>query len=625
MAELTRRWPLVLALAALLAGAIVWRAAHDRLRPVPSSSTEPPLTYVGSETCASCHAAAYAAWHDSQHARAMAPATDRSVLGRFDGRSFRYGSITSTFFRRDGKFIVRTDGPAGAVRDFEVTHTFGVFPLQQYLIELPGGRLQALGIAWDARPESAGGQRWFHLYPGEALKAGDPLHWTGLAQNWNFMCADCHSTNVRKGYNAESRTFHTTWSEISVGCEACHGPASGHVAWARRHGAAQAGSFLTSPLKGAGRGQWIVNPSSGLPARKTPRRDDAEIEVCARCHSRRSQMTDEVRAGDPLEAAFRPTLLEPPFFSADGQMREEVYNYASFLESRMYARGVTCGDCHDPHSAALRFPGNATCTQCHAAATYDRPAHHGHHEGTAAAACPTCHMPSKTYMIVDVRHDHGFRVPRPDRSAALGTADVCTTACHRDRDASWAANVLKRRTGLIVAGFQRFAEAFGAFDRGASDATAGLLGVVNDSDAPPIVRASALERLANGGEPFDVSRVSRAFADPSPLVRRAALEALRVADDGTRLRRRCSPTPCVPSDRRRSCPSPRSRIGSACPTVPRSIAPSTSTSPSSSSTATGRKHRRIWVRCGWHAGSSRPPRPRSPKRSVSIRGCQRRR
>jgi hypothetical protein len=199
----------------------------------PTAASNVAANYVGTATCKSCHEAAYNAWRGSQHERAMQGANEHTVLGSFADAKFSYAGITSTFFKRGGKFFVNTDGPDGKLKDYEIKYTFGVTPLQQYLIEMPGVRFQALSIAWDARPKEQGGQRWFHLYPKERITHNDELHWTRPAQNWNFMCADCHSTNLRKNYDPATDHFNTEWTEISVGCEACHGPGSQHVEWAK--------------------------------------------------------------------------------------------------------------------------------------------------------------------------------------------------------------------------------------------------------------------------------------------------------------------------------------------------------------------------------------------------------
>jgi predicted CXXCH cytochrome family protein len=472
----------------------------------------------------------------------MQEATERSVLGKFDGGAVANAGVTSTFLTRDAQFIVRTDGPDGRIADFPVKYTFGVAPLQQYLVELPGGRLQALGTAWDTRTAAAGGQRWFHLYPGERLKAGDPLHWTGLQQNWNFMCADCHSTNLRKGYTAETRTFRTTWSEIGVGCEACHGPGSRHAERARDHRASLAAgdSGLTARLDERKGVSWTPAGDRLIPVRSHGRDTDREIDVCARCHARRSQLTDTAKAGDRFEDGFRADLLTAPLYWSDGQQKDEVYTYGSFLQSRMYAKGVTCSDCHDPHAGTLRQTGNALCTSCHAAARFDNTTHTGHPPASAGSSCVACHMPAATYMQIDVRHDHSFRVPRPDRTATMGTPNACTSACHRERDAVWAAQAIAARGAAGPAGFQTFAEAFHGMERPAfspagHDPAERLAAIVRDAGQPAIVRASALERLAAAGLVPGLDVVTAALDDPSSLVRRAALEVLQPFDVPTRL------------------------------------------------------------------------------------------
>jgi tetratricopeptide (TPR) repeat protein len=521
--------------AILLLGAAIWWRSGAGVDPSTPPLQAASLTYVGSATCAECHKQQTAEWQPSQHALAMAEPTEATVAGRFDNASITYAGVTSTFFRRDGRFMVRTDGPDGQLADFEIRYTFGVEPLQQYLIALPGGRLQALSIAWDARPASDGGQRWFHLYPNDAIKAGDPLHWTGRMQNWNFMCADCHSTNLRKGYDAATRTFNTTWSDINVGCEACHGPGAEHVRRARAgEGRTGAGFGLTARLDERRGVTWRFDQAAGVPVRSHARVTTREIDACARCHSRRAHMTEQWTPGDPFENGFRPSLVEPVLFHADGQQRDEVYNYTSFLQSRMYAKGVTCGDCHNPHTGKLRLQGNATCTLCHQDVRYDAPQHHFHPSGSPGASCAACHMPTETYMQVDPRHDHSFHVPRPDLSASLGVPNACT-GCHTNRTPQWAAAEIQRRTGRAPRGSSVMAETFTAAERGAPGAGPSLDRLAADAAQPAVVRASALVRLAAGS--FASTRpLEPMLRDSDPMVRRAALQVLRGRDEGTRVR-----------------------------------------------------------------------------------------
>lgn len=254
-------------------------------------------THIGSTRCAQCHQAEADAWRGSHHDLAMAEATEQTVLGDFSGAEVEAHKITSRFYRKDGGFFVRTDGPDGKPGDYRIRYTFGWYPLQQYLIEFPRGRLQALGLAWDSRSKADGGQRWFHLYPDEDMDFQHPLHWTGRDQTWNYQCAECHSTNLKKRYDVFSDSYATIFDEINVACEACHGPGSAHANWAqleaedpKREGDAAKG--LVVDLTDARGGRWDIDPESGKPRPTMPREGSVETGVCARCHSRRGQISD---------------------------------------------------------------------------------------------------------------------------------------------------------------------------------------------------------------------------------------------------------------------------------------------------------------------------------------------
>jgi len=545
----TRRplW-LLLGMAAAAMLAVAWLSSRPPAAPeLPAAASAssagvakgvpPAPDYVGGAACASCHAKEHQAWQGSHHDRAMAAASEATVLGNFANAKFNHAGVTSTFFRRDGRFFVNTDGPDGRLADFEIKYTFGITPLQQYLVELPGGRLQALGIAWDARLAKDGGQRWFHLYPDRKLKAGDPLHWTGIDQTWNYQCADCHSTNLRKNYDEKSNSYATKWTDINVTCEACHGPGSNHVAWAKKDGDWQkhqgAGKGLAVRLderRGVG---WAIDAQTGNAVRSQPRESSREIETCARCHARRGQFTDAWHAGNRLADGYRASLIEPGLYWDDGQQRDEVFNYGSFLGSRMHAKGVTCSDCHDPHTGKLRAPGNDVCGQCHAPGKYDAASHHHHKVGSKGAECAACHMPATTYMIVDPRHDHSFRIPRPDRTASLGTPNACNK-CHANSKPEWAAAAVGKWYPQPKPGYQTFAEAFAAAERGAPGAQRALLEVAEDRGLSGYVRASAIRRLGRYLSPATLPAVRRALGDPDAQVRAAAVSAVVLADAGTR-------------------------------------------------------------------------------------------
>jgi predicted CXXCH cytochrome family protein len=484
--------------------------------------------FVGSETCRACHQPEFDAWQGSHHQQAMQAANEVTMLGNFDQTEFTYNGVTSRFFRDNDRFMVRTENAAGDLQNFEISYTFGVYPLQQYLLVMPDGRYQALGIAWDSRPAEEGGQRWFHLYPGEQVDHKDELHWTGAQQNWNFMCADCHSTNLRKGYAAGSDTFRTTWSEISVGCEACHGPGSQHAAWARlpaaerEPGENKGLSFLLNERSGV---RWAMDSDTGNAQRSAPNTTRREIEVCASCHSRRGI----IREGAAREASFLdhylPALLTEGLYHADGQIRDEVYVWGSFLQSRMYAAGVTCSDCHDPHSQQLRAPGDAVCAQCHAPARFAATEHHHHPEDSLGARCANCHMPETTYMVVDPRRDHSMRIPRPDLSARFGTPNACTQ-CHGDRDSAWASRHFADWYPDPRPAFQSWTAAFFAARHGQPGAGRELAELITDTAVPDIARATAVLELQAYLDPQTAQALQGALRDDSPLVRLAALRVM---------------------------------------------------------------------------------------------------
>ena len=484
---------------------------------------------VGSRACANCHATEYAAWQRSQHAESMQEATSNTVLARFDESTITSAGVTTKFFRRGNRYFVNTEGADGKSHDFEIRYTFGVYPLQQYLVAFPDGRIQPLPIAWDSRPATQGGQRWFHLNPGTRVSHTDELHWTGRQQNWNFMCADCHSTGVRKGYDPSTDRFRTTWAEISVGCEACHGPASRHVKWARYptllRNVFWRSDRLPAQLTERQGVKWSIDSATGNARRSAERRTDREIESCAPCHSRRVQIAEGYSAGSNFLDYYVPSLIVNPLYYADGQQRHEVYTHVSFLESRMNHAGVTCSDCHEPHTQRLRISGNGLCEQCHRTAKYDAPAHTLHPVGTPASACVSCHMPSRTYMQVDPRLEHSIRIPRPDRTLSFGVPNACN-GCHSDKTAQWAAQQISAHYKERVEGLQRFAEAFAPDDRNVPDASHTLSAIASDTTQSSVARASALVRLAAhpGVDALNSARV--ATSDASALIRRSALAIL---------------------------------------------------------------------------------------------------
>lgn len=491
-----------------------------------SRSSNPPdsATFVGRAACAPCHQQELAAYTGSDHDLAMDSATETTVLGDFNNRQVILQGVASRFYRKDGNFFVRTEGVNGEFGVFQIMYTFGVWPLQQYLVAFPGGRLQTLPLCWDARPAEAGGQRWFHIYGEERISSADELFWTRVSQNWNYQCAECHSTNLKKNYNAATRTYATSWSEIDVSCEACHGPGSRHVAWAEsaRRGDTLKWANLGLDVKLEHRSEveWTFGPGDSIAHRTNPTQGTSQVDMCARCHSRRSTEREYVY-GESLLETHRPALLEDPLYFPDGQIKDEVYEYGSFLQSKMYKAGVVCSDCHDAHSGKPYAQGDALCQRCHEAQTYATPAHHFHNVDSAGARCVGCHMPQHQYMVVDERADHSMRVPRPDLTVSLGVPNACNS-CHSDRTATWAAKAYEKWFGPLPA--HPFAETFAAARKGDPRAAEQLIALAADTGNPAFVRASSLQLLGTLGT-TEQAAIRQGAQEADPLVRAAAADA----------------------------------------------------------------------------------------------------
>ena len=496
-------------------------------RMATQTDRQAPAEFVGSDACRDCHQSEYDKWKGSHHQLAMAAASDETVLGDFAGAELRYFGVTSRFYKKDDRFMVTTQGPQGEMGDLEITHTFGWFPLQQYLIPFPGGRLQCLPFAWDSREK-----RWYHLYPDRPLAADDWLYWTNNGQNWNAMCAECHSTDLRKNYDPDTGTYATAWSEISVGCEACHGPGSDHVAWAQ--------------LPEMGRPD-VVN--TALPVKTSGLTSTRQVQLCAPCHARRMSLDDNIHAhADFLDYGI-PQLLNEGMYFPDGQILDEVYVYGSFIQSKMHARDVRCSDCHDVHSIRRIKDGNDLCLQCHRAAIYDTQDHHFHKQAGetgepirtatgevlfdvgSGALCEQCHMPGRNYMGVDYRPDHSFRIPRPDLSLALDTPNACNR-CHVDKTVLWSVDAMAKWFGKKKR--PHYGTVLAAGRRQDPEALAELIRMAGDRLYPDIVRATALSLASSYPDETATEALKQALSDESALLRHTAVNRLPTPDPGQR-------------------------------------------------------------------------------------------
>ncbi len=470
-----------------------------------SANSEPSVNFsendfIGPDGCKSCHAKEYNDWLLSDHFKAMMVANDSTVLGDFNEKELQADGVTTRFFKRNGKFFINTEGGDGKNHDYEVKYTFGYYPLQQYLVEFPGEKMQVPRVSYDVVK-----RQWFHQYSGQKIEHHDWLHWTKQSQNWNSMCATCHSTNLQRNYDETTGSYHTTYSHITVSCESCHGMGKNHAEYinsaAYQSGGKVEGSYLLLH-----KGQ----------------RNEEQLSGCVQCHARRMEISQRFIASTEALDNFIPNLPTTEHYHPDGQIREEAYEYGSFTQSKMYHRGVKCSDCHNPHTGRISLAGNKLCLQCHKA-DYDSPQHHFHAANTDGAQCVNCHMPAHVYMGNDSRLDHSFRVPRPDQSAQYDTPNACNQ-CHADRSAKWAADAVVKWYGAerkhhysddLIPGSMLHENSFSHLQK--------LLG---DTSATEMVRATAINYLGEILTDESIHAIKTCLHDTIAMVRYEAVTAL---------------------------------------------------------------------------------------------------
>lgn len=458
----------------------------------------PDSEFLGDQKCKECHIEEYKKWQGSHHDKAMQKADCISVLGDFDNVIFKSQGVTSRFYKNNRDFYVNTEGRDGKNHDFKILYTFGLTPLQQYIVQFPDGHLQCLRTAWDTEKK-----KWFDLYPDFKVVHKEWLHWSKGGLNWNNMCADCHSTNVRKNYSKENHSYNTKFSLLNVSCEACHGPGKKHVNTAEE---------LNE--------NYVSDNSLQMTVATTPKE---LVDKCARCHVRREQFSGNFNYEGTLLDHYFPQLITNQIYHPDGQILDEVYVYGSFVQSKMYQKGVTCNNCHDSHSTKLKFDGNKLCYQCHNLTTYNSTKHHFHPLNTASSKCINCHMAGKYYMGNDFRRDHNFRIPRPDLSLKYNTPNACS-GCHTDKDNNWANAAFKQLFEEVDS--VHFSEKLAPGILGKPNGHIGLLALVADENQPEIIRASAVRALSNYNVENFIEEYIKWLNDAEPLVRATSLDVM---------------------------------------------------------------------------------------------------
>jgi len=501
------------ALAAMaVAGVLLF--VSDRSPPQPAAATPPETVesdakvfarFAGSQSCRECHASAFNAWTNSHHALA-----ERPVDGALDGLAFdpartvTHGTQTSEVKRAGMKFQLVAANREGKPSTFGAERVIGVAPLRQFLISGEGGRWQTTELAFDPAQRD-----WFDIYGNEDRRPGEWGHWTGRGMTWNQMCASCHNTRLRKHYDVAKDSYATTMAERGVNCESCHGPMADHVQWQKAR----------------------PQPATNDPTVRKFERVQS-MAACGSCHARRTELTGEFEAG---HAFFDHYLLAIPdetdLYFADGQVRDENYEYTSFLSSRMAASGVWCMDCHEPHSAKVKANDNALCMRCHAipvapAPKIDELAHTFHEAGKGGNRCVDCHMPQTTYMQRHPRRDHGFTIPDPLLTKEHGIPNACNR-CHTDKSVDWAIAAVDKWYGPRMERPTRVrARVIAKARRGETNAVPELLRIAR-LDQVPVWRASATRLLGEfAGLPEVKPALLERVGDPTAVVRAQTARAL---------------------------------------------------------------------------------------------------
>lgn len=494
----------VICLLAALGGALVWNRPAGPTQgaaPAAPGETRGPAPYAGSAACKPCHPAEHAAWETSHHAlaeRRLDRNRDRTAFE--PERVVRPGSIEWTVRTGASGPELVTLGADGRPGVFRPERWIGVAPLEQPVLPFPGGRWQVASLAHDPVRGD-----WFDVFGTEDRKPHEWGYWANRGLNWSSMCAGCHVTDLKKGYDPATDTYATTWLELGVGCEACHGPSRRHAEEASR--------------------------DRGRAPRAARRSPDLWLDTCGSCHARRVELTGKFRPGDLFVDHFRPALVdELPTYHPDGQVADENFEYTSFLLSRMHGEGVRCGNCHDPHSARLKLQGNALCLQCHQGKI--DPAAHSHHDPAAAGGqCVNCHMPQTTYMARHPRRDHGLTIPDPLLTREWGIPNACNR-CHQEKSTDWAVEAAGRMFGKkLDRPTRERARTIARARKGLGAAVPDLLQLVV-SERSAAWRASATAILGVWSDhPLVRPALSALLLDREPLVRAAAARSLEHAGD----------------------------------------------------------------------------------------------
>lgn len=478
---------------------------------------------VAQEDCKTCHETVVEQWANSHHAKSMSIANSSSVLADFDNHEIKHFDTNLRFYKEGENFVIEVNGSTGK-SEYQVSNVFGFHPLQQYLIKREGGKKQVFPFAWDTRPLKDGGQRWFSMYPNSSLDDVDRFHWTQPLQNWNGMCADCHSTNLQRNYDISGKSFNTEWEEINVSCTSCHSVPQNHSEVKTKKGNRLIKESLIW-LRGKDNNiAQLHNLDGTLASLDSIRMRSQEMESCFACHSLRLPLTNDFSADESYLDQFHPTFLGAPIYYPDGQPKEESFVLGSFLQSKMFKAGVICSDCHNPHTLELKQDDNAVCLQCHKPSEYQKEKHTGHPIKSDASKCVSCHMPETNFMHIDGRRDHSFRVPNPLISEAYGAPNACLN-CHSDKNNMWSKSKIESWRGEPLSVDNEVNNLLRIFN-GSPVSQDEYINTINSEVLTEFQRASALLHAKNLLNLIPISQLIDWSKSSNPLIRLSLAQSL---------------------------------------------------------------------------------------------------
>ena len=532
---MTRGTRLVAAALVLLALTVVLRA-NDKPAPPPAQAPAPtpapgtrheaPAEYLGSQSCARCHDVEHTQWKNSLHIKMTKPVAEATIVGDFRERTkFADHDRSYTFGMKDGKPLVNVSFGGRQAEAFTVDYTLGAKRYQGYLTMLPEGGIYVLPVFWHIASK-----RWVDWK--EITPIPDGAH--DLRQLWNANCFNCHGTNIVQGYDLNEKKYRSTWTEMGIGCEACHGPGRQHVAvmeaWEKdpaskpQYDSSSKNRQLSDILK-------IFSTRSSEPRRI--------YDTCAYCHGNKNNVFVGFKGGDSFADYALPFLISEPIpendlqgeFWPDGRPNRFNRPQALTLSGCFKAGAVTCTSCHVAHGSRNEHSlkvniyqgrnGDALCTQCHSEPKATRPsghqavnpsgpqdlkpsfsgpglrAHTFHAPESAGSRCISCHMSDVNWRLLIRRRDHTFQAPVPENTAQFGIPNACTT-CHDNRSPEWAAKQMSEWWGDGERRAKATSLADAMYRAGSGDATAlpALARLAVDRSQGLLIRASAAEYIA---------------------------------------------------------------------------------------------------------------------------------